>query len=80
MACSVSQAMGHSQKGGKIYSGLLHGQSADRSKTENVVESLEHGVVVRSPPLLELQNQDILFQPFLMGSVSYTNVPEENQK
>lgn len=37
------------------------------------------GVVLRSPTPLELQSQAIAFQPFLTGSISPTNVPEESQ-
>lgn len=73
--------MGQSQKDGG--SGLLHGQSADRSKGQHVAEvgiGLVDGVVLRSPPPPDLQSQAIAFQPFLMGSIPCTNAPEKSQK
>lgn len=57
---------------GKYILGSYMAWVLTEERIEHVVEmgiNLESGVILKSPPILELQNQIILFQPFLMGSV-----------
>lgn len=66
---------------GKLYSGVLQGQSADRSKGQHVVEvgiGLVDGAVLRSPPPLELQSQTIAFQPSLTENITWNIAPQES--